>query len=74
MMVQVLIKSNQNKWVILGHELTENDVRKQENSVSPLAAPHRGLVLQVPHWFGTFVSSHLYMSQSASDKKIINLS
>jgi hypothetical protein len=23
-----LIKSNQNKWVILGHELTENNVRK----------------------------------------------
>jgi hypothetical protein len=28
MMVQVLIKSNQNKWVILEHELTENNVRK----------------------------------------------
>jgi hypothetical protein len=25
---EVLIKSNQNKWVILGHELTENNVRK----------------------------------------------
>jgi hypothetical protein len=25
---QVGIKSNQNKWVILGHELTENNVRK----------------------------------------------
>jgi hypothetical protein len=29
MMVQVLVKSYQNKWVILGHELTENNVRKE---------------------------------------------
>jgi hypothetical protein len=25
-----LIKSNENKWVILGHELTENNVRNRE--------------------------------------------
>jgi hypothetical protein len=36
------ILPNQNKWVILGHEL------ENENSVSPLAAPRRGLVLPVP--------------------------
>jgi hypothetical protein len=28
MIIEVLVKPYQNKWVILGHELTENNVRK----------------------------------------------
>jgi hypothetical protein len=34
MMVSVLIKSNQNKWVILGHELTENTARSATSRFS----------------------------------------
>jgi folylpolyglutamate synthase len=40
-----LIKSYQNKWVILRQELTENNLRKIENSVTTLAAPRRGLII-----------------------------
>jgi hypothetical protein len=45
-----LIKSYQNKWVILGQELTENNLIKLQNFVTTLAAPRRGLVWRVPHW------------------------
>jgi hypothetical protein len=43
MIVQALIKFDQNKWVILGQELTEKN-REIENLVTTLAAPRRGLV------------------------------
>jgi hypothetical protein len=53
-------KIQPNKWVILGHELTENNVRKIENSVSPLAAPRSGLVLRVPHYDGQTQAPQFY--------------
>jgi hypothetical protein len=35
------------------HFVTWIHWKQRENSVTPLAAPRRGLVLQVPHWTGS---------------------
>jgi hypothetical protein len=66
MTVYVLIKSYQNKWVILGQELTENDLKNREFGHNARSATSR---------FGLAAISSanaLLHSQTSTDHQIIN--
>jgi hypothetical protein len=44
------IENYQNKWVILGQELTENNLRKRRIRSQRLHFHRPGAVSRVPHW------------------------